>query len=581
MSRNRRLLVLVALALVAGATWLGVRAYQAESHMSSARTAVEQARADLLDRKLDAAGTDLRRAASETAAAKHVTRDPIWRITSHLPFLGRSFRTVSALASASDTLTQDTLPTALREAERLDPKRLRRPDGSIDLSVLRSAAPGLRRAAQSSAEADAAGRRAPASMLLPGVAGARREFLASSSHLTSALVAARRAVDLAPVLLGDGVTRRYFVAVQQNAESRGTGGLIGGYAILQARDGRIRVLEQGTDRDLFGDTRAINPPADLPNGFTQAYGFYSVFSQWVNINLPPHLPAVASLIKAKWAARTGQQLDGVIALDGNALQDILIGSPPLRIGDKTVQPEHLADYLAIGQYEGRSLDPVDTNERKDSLEEVAGTVLRRLTASGSDSDALIRGLIRAVRSGHLRMASPEPALAGLHEAGVDGATPSGPAPVAYPVIYNAQGSKLDLWLHRTVHWSCGSNGRVTVTVDLRADTPAGPLPQYVALDVRQNPKVRVTRTDAVHLDLYVTRGARLVAASRDGTPLKPVALTHGVVDGLPFWGTDFELPPGQKHTFSLVLDKAGTPGDVRIPEQPLAQPLVRDVRDRC
>lgn len=578
-ARNRRLLVLVALALVAGATWLGVRAYQAGSHLSAARTAVEKARVDLLDRHLDAARADLRTAARETSGAKGAVGDPLWRVVAHVPVLGRSFRTVSVLASSSDTVTQDTLPTALAEAERLDPDRLRRSDGTIDLAFLRASGPRLDEAVTSSARAGKAAQKSPGSLLLPWVGSARSDFLASSSRLTSALLAAKRAVDLAPALLGDGTTRRYFVAVQQNAESRGTGGLIGGYAILQARDGRIKVLEQGSDRDLYNDSRFVPPPADLPSGFADAYGFYSVFSEWANINLPPQLPAVASIITAKWKARTGQHLDGVITLDGNALQEILTGSPALQVGDKKIEPIHLADFLAIGQYEGRSLDPADTNQRKDSLEEVAGAVLGRLTGSGANSDSLMRGLIRAVKSGHLRMASPEPALKGLHEAGVDGATPSGPEPVAYPVVYNAQGSKLDLWLHRTVHWDCSSNERVTVTVDLQADTPSGAIPPYVGLDLRHNPKVVVTRTDAVHLDVYVTRGAKLVSATRDGKAVKPV--TQGVVDGLPFWGTDFELPPGEKHTFELVLDGAGTPGDVRIPEQPLAQPLVRDVRDPC
>jgi hypothetical protein len=103
----------------------------------------------------------------------------------------------------------------------------------------------------------------------------------------------------------------------------------------------------------------------------------------------------------------------------------------------------------------------------------------------------------------------------------------------------------------------------------------------VGLDLRQNPKVVITRTDAVHLDLYVTRGATLVSATLDGKSLSTKQLAHGVVDGLPFWGTDLELPEGKRHTFALVLNGAGTPGDLRIPDQPLARPLVRDVHDGC
>jgi hypothetical protein len=566
---------------VAGATWLGVRAYQAGSHLSSARAALERARTELLDRRLPEARVDLSRAAHETSAARGVSRDPLWRAASHLPVLGRSFSAVTVLAQASDTITNDTLPAALAEADRLDPARLRRPDGSVDLALLKTVGPGLVSATSSSQHATAVAKRSPGSLLLPWVASARREFLTSATKLTAALVSARRAIDLAPALLGDGTTRRYFVAVQQNAESRGTGGIIGGFAILQVRDGRISVLQQGSNQELYADDRGIMPPAGLPSGFTQAYGPYLVFSDWRNINLAPQLPAVASLITAKWKARTGQQLDGVIALDGNALQDLLTGSPPLHVGSRDVPATQLADFLALGQYEGLTLDQADTRRRKDSLQEVAATVLQRVTATSSGSDNLLRGLIRAVRSGHLRIASADPALAGLHTAGVDGDTPAGPAPVAYPVVFNGEGSKLDLWLGRTLHWSCGSHGRVTVSVDLQDDLPPGVLPPYVGLDLRQNPKVVTTRTDAVHLDLYVTRGATLVSATLDGKSLSTKQLAHGVVDGLPFWGTDLELPEGKRHTFALVLNGAGTPGDLRIPDQPLARPLVRDVHDGC
>ncbi|MCW3101417.1 MAG: hypothetical protein JWL77_7035 [Chthonomonadaceae bacterium] len=576
MARRPALLLAAALAVIA-AGWLGFRAYEAGSHLSGARTALSDARQALLQQQLDHARADIQTAQRDTASARSVTRDPLWRLVSHIPVLGRSFETVTALSRASDQLTHDTLSSGLAVAARLDPQKIRRADGSIDLAPLAQARTDLAQALRSAARAQRLAERAPGSLIAPPVANARRQFLDQVDKLTAALHSASTALQLAPALLGEDRTRRYFVAVQQNGESRGTGGLIGGYAVLLATHGRLHVERQGTDRDLFGDTRYVTPPAGLPTGYVAAYQDYDVFGNWSSINLPPDLPAVAKTISAKWQALTGEHLDGVIAVDGNGLQDLLTGSGPIDVGGgKTVRPEQLAEYLAVGQYEGVPLAPQAISSRKDRLEVVASTVLRRVTGSSGNSASLLHGLITAVRSSHLKMASNDPALAGLHSAGVDGALPSGSAPVAYPVIYNAQGSKLDHWLSRTLHWSCGSQGQVTVSVDLQNDLPAGALPPYVALDVRQQPKL--TRTDVIHLDLFVTRGATLVSATLDGRLLPSARLTHGVVGGLPFWGTDVELPEKQKHTFALVLNRAEARGSVRTPEQPLTLPLQRKVQ---
>lgn len=579
MARRPALLLAAALAVIA-VGWLGFRAYEAGSHLSGARTALSDARQALLQQQLGHARADIQTAQRDTASARSVTRDPLWRLVSHIPVLGRSFETVTALSRASDQLTHDTLSSCLAVAARLDPQKIRRADGSIDLASLAQARMELAQAFGSAMRAQRLAERAPGFLLAPPVANARRQFLDQVDKLTAALHSASTALQLAPALLGEDRTRRYFVAVQQNGESRGTGGLIGGYAVLRATHGRLQVERQGTDRDLFGDTRYVAPPAGLPTGYVAAYQDYDVFGNWSSINLPPDLPAVAKTISAKWLALTHEHLDGVIAVDGNGLQDLLTGSGPIDVGGgKTVRPEQLAEYLAVGQYEGIPLAPQAISSRKDRLEAVASTVLRRVTESGGNSASLLRGLIQAVKSGHLRMASDEPALAGLHSAGVDGALPSGSAPVAYPVIYNAQGSKLDHWLSRTLHWSCGSNGNVTVSVDVQNDLPAGAVPPYIALDVRQ--RLKLTRTDVIHLDLFVTRGATLVSATLDGKPVSATRLAHGVVGGLPFWGADLELPEKQKHTFALVLKGAGTSGAVRSPDQPLARPLVRDVHDHC
>jgi hypothetical protein len=578
-SFSRRRLAAVGIPLVLLA-WLGWRAVSAYTQLSGARVELTTARQDLLDRKLDAADAAVRRAGKDTSSARSATRDPLWRLVSHVPLLGRSPAAVSDLAAAADELTRRVLPRALDEAHRLDPKTVRRPDGTVDLAALHRAEPELAEVAEGTALARRRDEATPSSWLVPPIGHGRAQLVAQVRQLDDVLRAASRAVRLAPALLGEDRPRQYFVAVQQTSESRGTAGIIGGYAVLRASKGKLSLVGQGNDLKLIADERSVPPPAGLPKGYVETYGPMDGFTSWQSLNLSPDLPAVSRVIAAKWARLSGQHVDGVIALDGIALQDLLYGSQPLDVGGGRLVPtDQIADYLAVGQYEGVSLDLKDIAVRKDRMAQVAGDVLKRLTTSAEGSEGLLRGLSRALQSGHLRMASADPALAGLQEAGVVGALPSGPAPLAYPVLYNAMGSKLDRWIARKVTWSCASHGHVKVTVELRNDVPDGRLPPYITLDLRANPEVRQSRTDAVHLDVWVTRGVKLVSLTSGGKKVEPSS--HGVVDGLPFWGTDLELAPGRSYQVSLELDGAGSSRSVRIVEQPLARPLDRRVERGC
>jgi hypothetical protein len=556
--------------------WLAVRGWQTHSALERARHELLNVKQDLLAQRLDEAQAGLSRAADATAAARSASRDPLWRLAGHVPVLGRSPAAVSGLSAATDDLAQQALVGALTQLKAIDPDSVRRPDGSLDVASVTAVRPGLLKAQQAAEAARARAARTPSSWLVPGIGDGRQRLLREIDAITGILRGAAQGVDMAPALLGEDRPRRYFVAVQQISETRGTGGLIGGYAVIRADRGRVSVESTGSDAELIPDFRPVEPPAGLSPGYVEAYANYDAFVSWQSINLSPDLPSVARVIAAKWKVRTGQQIDGVVALDGLALQDLLAGGPALRIGDRSVKPEELAEYLAVGQYEGVSLDPTRIADRKDRLTEVADDVLRRVTQSGTGSSSLVGGLVTALRTGHLRMASADPALAGLHATGVDGALPEGDAPVAYPVLYNAMGSKLDHWVYREVTYACGGDGSATVTVTLRNDLPKFPLPPYITLDVRANPTVRNSRVDELHHDEFTTRGATLRELRLDGRAVKPV--TAGKLAGLPFWGVDVSLTEGKAVTVTLQLSDARSKAAVRFPEQPMARPRVTSAR---
>lgn len=574
---GRRLGWLVLLLVLVPLAWTGVRAWQAKGSLEQARGQLESARAALLGRDLPAARAHLTRAAADTRRARSLTHDPVTAALAHVPLLGRSLTVVRGVAEGADDLSRNVLPPALHAAQSLDPTRLRRPDGSIDLAVLAAAEPGIAQAADRAADVSARAGALPRSWL-PGVVGRRRtEFVDQAAALTKALRSATDALRIAPALLGQDRPRRWFVLVQQTSESRGTGGLPGGFAVLETSKGHLQVQRQGSNAEL-PDGRV--DPRGLPPDFTSRYEMQGSFDIWQNINLSPDLPVVSRYLAQRWKAQGGQAVDGVIAVDAVALADLLQGSGPVQVAPgQQIAPDKIEDYLALGQYAGSG---VDKRVRKEKLTNVARAVVTRLTGGGGDSTALLKGLIAAVRSGHVHIASDDSALAPvLQRTGADGGLPRDDAPFAYPVVFNASGGKLEYFLDRTVTYTGGScdgkRRRTSVSVTLRADPPPlTALPTYVSIRLTDG-KVTQSLVDRLALSVFATRGARLLGATLDGkalgtSPSNDPYVDAGTEAGLPVWQTYLDLPPGHDRVLVLTLDEPVVTGTPQLLEQPLARP---------
>lgn len=585
--RRRSLYVFGALLLIiAAGGWLGVRGLAAQRHLEQARTELTAARAALTDRQVEPARAAVLAAGRETERARELTGDPVWRLAAAIPYAGASLEVGRAVAVAADDIARRVLPGALTAVETVDADSLRRPDGGVELTLLQAAQPPLTASAATFDAVSAELTRSPRAGVVGPVARARDQFVSQLDELGGPLRDGARALELAVPLLGGDRPRRFFVLVQQTSEARGTGGLVGGYAVIETDRGRVRVSARGSNADLQS-ARVPVPPGVGPD-FVRLYGGgVGAFELWGTINLSPDLPTVARVVNAKWQAQGGGPLDGVIALDAKALAFLLRDGGDIEVADgRRIPPEGLEDYLAVGQYVG-VVGEDGRSERKDQLEVVAGAVTDRIVSGDGSLEPLLRGLAEAVRSGHLRMASDDPALAPLlADAGVDGGLPQGPAPVAYPVLVNATGGKLDNFLQRSVTYVAGpcegSRRRSTVSVELRNEAPADGLPPF--LTIRNTGDGITSSTDStVSLIVYTTPGAELVRATVDGRAVRPqdpdgLFVANSIERGLPLFQVMLDLPRDQTRRFVLELDEPVVAGAARVPEQPLSRPLARDVR---
>jgi len=97
--------------------------------------------------------------------------------------------------------------------------------------------------------------------------------------------------------LGSNAPRSYFLAVQTEAESRASGGIIGNYGIITADDGKLRLTRFGQASPLqtSGDVarRKLIAPAD----YIARYGQFEPQYRWANVPMSPDFPTVAKVIE--------------------------------------------------------------------------------------------------------------------------------------------------------------------------------------------------------------------------------------------------------------------------------------------
>ena len=74
-----------------------------------------------------------------------------------------------------------------------------------------------------------------------------------------------------PALVGAESPKRYLIAFQNSAEARGTGGILGAYAIIEFNKGSLKVIQTGSNEPLYGiSLKKI--PTDVPDEFRKLYG---------------------------------------------------------------------------------------------------------------------------------------------------------------------------------------------------------------------------------------------------------------------------------------------------------------------
>jgi hypothetical protein len=555
--------------------WVGVRGLLARRHLERARAGVEQLRADILaGQNVDP--LQLPTIQDDTRRAKALTDDVIWQAVARTPYAGRTLRTTSGLATAVDDVTQHVLPDIVDAADALAPTRLRTGGAALNLAPLQAAHPRLAAAATRLTGIATQVKALPAHGLLPPVHNAVNQLTGQLSSLTGQLDDAALAARLLPPMLGATGPRHYLVVIQDNAEVRGTGGLLGAFATLEATNGRLRLTRLESNDEL----KPLSVPptdANLPPEYVDRYADWGATELWQQVNVSPHFPYAAQIWTAMWRARTGEQLDGVIAIDPFTLGYLLDATGPVRLDDgTTLTGANAADFILKDEYA-----VLAGAQRKQYLVTLGRAVFDHLVTGAGSTRALITALGRAAGEGRLLIATPaHPAEQALLETRrLGGTLPETTAPFAAVVINDAGSGKLDYYLGRRLSYNAEScaNGQRTATVDiaLTNNAPATGLPDYVVTRADKPAQPYPRGQTRLWLSYFGTAGAGFQEATLDGAPANLQSETER---GHPVFSTYLTLDPGQTRTLTLTLIEPAAAGTMTTLEQPIVEPQQSAVR---
>ena len=360
-------------------------------------------------------------------------------------------------------------------SQRVSRTRRGSPDSAINLASSDSSgvAPRLQAAAAAARHAQLAVEAAPSSWL-PYVAMARRSVATQLATLDGELTGADRAVRLIVPMLGAQGPRTYFVGILDEAEARGGGGIPGAYAIATADHGHITFDHFGTDDDL----RGVRADVDLGADFAAQYRQDDPTGYFQNSNVSPDFRDAAQIWAAMWQKKTGQHIDGALAIDPTALSYLLKVTGPTVSADGTrITANNVVALTQSTQYaKYPAYTPRDKAQRKAYLTSLAKSVSKHLTKGGNVA-RLARAFSDAAQQRRFLVWSRDASLEKqLEQAGWAGvlAAPKG-TPYSGFVVTNGSGTKLDYYLRRSTTYSRQGCNRAPCAGHLHPDRGRSPI----------------------------------------------------------------------------------------------------------
>jgi Protein of unknown function (DUF4012) len=556
--------------VLVGAIWLAVTAALARQQVRLSQQSVSRLRSAIEDADLPAATSAAASISAHARSAHRLTTGPAWWIGAQLPRLGRPVSSLRGCAAQADQTSAGVLDPLLKVAGALAGTGLVN-HGSIQLQPLIEAAPVLHDAESRLQAGSDRVARLPRRTWLASADRSRQNLQDSLASLRDQLRPISQASEVLPQLLGQDGPKRYFVGLENEAESRGLGGIPGAFAIVTVERGKVSFDRFENDTVLS----KVRTDLDLGAEYNRRYRAAEPVNSYPNSTISPEFSDAARIWAAMWLKHSGQRIDGAIAIDPTAISYLLRVTGGTAMADGTVVD---ADSVVSLTQQTLYRTHPDKAARKAYQLRIADAISGRLL-SARGSAGLVRAAARAAGERRIMLWSADPAIEQrLATKAVSGSLQSGPGYVAGFSTVNATGGKLDYYLSRAMSYSrrgCGAGSTSTSTFTLANQVPAGPLPDYVTLRLDRPSYPTRAGDDKVLLSYYGTPGSRIDSVTLDGRPVIAMPTSER---GLSVVTLPLELARRSQHTVTVTATEPARANQTQIIRQPAVNPVVVSIQ---
>jgi hypothetical protein len=518
-SRRRRGIVIGVVVVVLA--WTAVAGYQlveARQHAADGLDRLQSAQ-----RQLDPAELirgkglgKLRTAQRDFAAASDAAGSVFLTPFEITPVVGRQVRSVRALTAGASTVVDVGVRTMERSTKELDVTATNGPERIALLQRLGTIGSEAARSLRGIGLG-------PGDALIGPLRSARDKFARQLHKAQQAMRDVRDASDgIGQMAQGPS---KYLLLAANNAEMRAGSGMLLSAGVLTVEHGNFSLGPMTSVTDLVPPPGSVQVTGD----YAARWGWVDPASDWRYLAFSPQFDQTGALAAQMWKAKTGETVDGVLALDPVALRALVKISGPVEVQGVRIDDGNIVKQILLQQYlDAAKQDPnggTPANEqRRERNGEIARAIVEQLDKVGWHLPDLVDDLRSAARGRHVLFWSSEPEQQrAWRAAGVSGVLPSDGLLVA---VDNRAGNKLDQFMAvkaDIAHHPVAGGSEVVVTLHLTNQAPVG-LPQYVdgpfsvpdfvAGEYRGILSVDIPR---VSRDIHLDGVQRLVAAGPDQT----------------------------------------------------------------
>ncbi|MBV9487147.1 MAG: DUF4012 domain-containing protein [Frankiaceae bacterium] len=562
--------------LLVGVGWIVVTGLMARHQADQMRRELGQLRSALLHGD-SARASDLEASMRQQASrARSLTAGPAWWTATKIPYLGDAATTARGATAVVDELANDVLPKAVSARSFLKPADLRLSSDQVDVARIQQAALPLTAASTQSDALLARANALPGHTWLGIVNSSRSDLISSATSVVDQIHQLAAVTAWLPNALGADRPRHYLVVFQTDSESRGLGGLPGSWALLAARNGKLKFTRFGADTDI----RRITVHPGLTKHYRHEYKLlfhhhYRPYRSWANSDPSPHFPVAAKIWMAMWQKRYGIHLNGALTTDPVALRFMLPTTGKITLSDgMVINARNVAPFFEHQIY--LKFASAGTAVRKQYQQDAAKAVAERILSSGAKSlPGLTRGVRQAINNRRLMIFTRNRAIERVllsHRVG--GALPKVTNPFVAVTMNMVRAGKMGYYLRRSITYdrpSCGATTS-TVTMKIHNTAPSEGLNQRIAGSYAYGP---LSGSTIVVPALYATYGSTPVSVSYDGKHrvFRYKHERHHPV----MMGPRLFLHPGQTRTVVFTVKEPPATGRFMTIRQPGVGPLKQTV----